>query len=80
MVQNQTYGSMERSREPRNKPTHPQLINLSQRRQEYTMEKRQSQQQGALLELDSYTQITENIYENIPSHHAQKYTQNCLKT
>ena len=44
LVQKQTYGSMERNREPRNKPTHIWSINLQQRRQEYTMEKRQSLQ------------------------------------
>ena len=41
LAQKQTYGSMEYNREPRNKPTHLQSINLQQRRQEYTMEKRQ---------------------------------------
>ena len=34
------YGSVEQNRELRNKPTYPQSINLQQRRQEYTMEKR----------------------------------------
>ena len=32
---------MEQNREPRNKPTNPQSINLQQRSQAYTMEKRQ---------------------------------------
>ena len=40
LAQKQTYGSMEQNREPRNKPTHLWSINLQQRRQEYTMEKR----------------------------------------
>ena len=35
----QTYGSMEQNREPRNKPTHLWLINLQQRRQDYTVGK-----------------------------------------
>ena len=37
----QTHRSTELNREPRNKPTHLQSINLWQRKQEYTMEKRQ---------------------------------------
>ena len=47
------YWSMEQNREPRNKPTHLQTINLQQTRQEYTMEKRQSLQQVVLGKLDS---------------------------
>ena len=39
---------MEQNREARNKPTHLWSINLQQRKQEYTMEKRQSFQQVAL--------------------------------
>ena len=41
LAQKQTYRSMEQNREPRNKPTHLWSINLQQRRQEYTVEKRQ---------------------------------------
>ena len=41
-AQKQTYRSMEQDRKPRNKPKHLWSINLQQRRQEYTMEKRQS--------------------------------------
>ena len=37
----QVYVSMEQNREPRNKPTNLQSINLQQRSQAYTMEKRQ---------------------------------------
>ena len=37
---------MEQNREPRNKPTHLCSINLQQRRQEYTMEKRISSPSG----------------------------------
>ena len=44
LAQEQTYGSMEYNRKLRNKPTHLWSINLRQRRQEYTMEKRQSLQ------------------------------------
>ena len=54
MAQKQTYGLMEQSREPRNKPKYLQSINFQQRRQEYTMEKRQSLQQLALGKLDGY--------------------------
>ena len=48
LAQKQTYRSMEQNREPRNKPIHLHSINLQQRRQEYTMEKRQSLQQVVL--------------------------------
>ena len=44
LAQKQTHRSMEQDREPRNKPMHLWSINLWQRRQEYTMEKRQSLQ------------------------------------
>ena len=47
LAQKQTYGSMEQNRQPRNKPKHLQSINLWQRRQEYTMEKRHSSESGA---------------------------------
>ena len=40
LAQKQTYGSMEQNTEPQNKPTHPESINLWQRNQEYTMEKK----------------------------------------
>ena len=43
LTQKQTHRSMEQDRKPRNKLTHLWSINLWQRRQEYTMEKRQSQ-------------------------------------
>ena len=39
-AQKQTHGSMEQNREPSNKPTHQWSINLQQKRQEYTMEKK----------------------------------------
>ena len=48
------YRSVEQNGEPRNKPTHLWSVNLQQRRQEYTMEKRQSLQQVVLGKLDSY--------------------------
>ena len=38
--QKQTYGSVEQTRKPRNKPRHLLSINFYQRRQQYTMEKR----------------------------------------
>ena len=44
LSQKQTCRSMGQSREPRNKPVHLWSINLQQRRQELTMEKRQSLQ------------------------------------
>ena len=40
-AQKQNYRSMEQDRKPRNKPMHLWSINLQQKRQEYTMEKRQ---------------------------------------
>ena len=40
----QKYRPMEQDRKPRDKPTHLWSSNLQQRRQEYTMEKRQSLQ------------------------------------
>ena len=59
LAQKQRYAPMEQNREPRNKPTHLQSINLQQRRQGYTMGKRQSVQQGVLGKLDSCIQINE---------------------
>ena len=44
LAQKQTYRSMEQDRKPRDKPTHLWSTNLWQRRQGYTMEKRQSLQ------------------------------------
>ena len=48
-------------RQPRNKPTHPVTpsINLQQRRQKYTMEKRQSLQQVVVGKLDTHMLIHE---------------------
>ena len=43
-AQKQTHRSVEQNRVPRNKPSHLWPINLWQRRQESTMEKRQSPQ------------------------------------
>ena len=54
-VQKQTYGSIKLNRDSRNKPTPLQTINLQQRRQVYTMRKRQSLQQVVLGELNSCT-------------------------
>ena len=42
LAQRQTYRSTEQNRKPRDKPTHLWTPYLWQRRQEYTMEKRQS--------------------------------------
>ena len=44
LVQKQKYKSMEQDRKPRDKPRHLWSTNLWQRRQGYTMEKRQSLQ------------------------------------
>ena len=44
---------LQQNREPRNKPTHLQSIDLQQKRQEHTMGKRQSFQQVVLIKLDS---------------------------
>ena len=44
LAQKQKYRSMEQDRKPRDKPTHIWSTNLWQRRQGYTMEKRQSLQ------------------------------------
>ena len=52
LMQKQTYESMEQNEEPRNKPTHLQLINLLQKRQKYTVRKK-SLHQGSLGKLDS---------------------------
>ena len=43
-TQKQTHTSMEQNKKLRNKATHLRSINLRQRRQKYTMEKRQSLQ------------------------------------
>ena len=42
LVQKQAHRSMKQNRQPRNKPTHLQSINLQQRREEHKMRKRQS--------------------------------------
>ena len=57
LAQKQIHRPMEQNRELRNKPTHLRPINPEQRRQEYTMKKRQFLQQKtvSLRKLDSYT-------------------------
>ena len=57
LAQKQTHRSVEKNREPRNKPTHLWSINLLQRRQEYTMKKWQflSSMSDAGKKMDSYT-------------------------
>ena len=47
---------MEQDKEPRNKPMYIWSINIQERIQEYTMEKRQSLQQMVLRKLDSHMQ------------------------
>jgi len=51
---------MEQKRKPRNKPMLTWSINVQQRRQEYTIRKRQSLQQIVLGKLDRYMQKTES--------------------
>ena len=53
LAQKQTYKSVQQDRKPRNKPLHLWSINLQWRRQEYTVEKRQSLQQVLLGKLDT---------------------------
>ena len=50
---------MEQKRKPSSKPIHPQSLNLAERKQEYTMEKRQFPQQVVLGKLDSSMEISE---------------------
>ena len=50
----QKYMSMEQDKKPRDKPTHLWSPNLRQRRQEHTMETRQSLQWVVLGKLDSF--------------------------
>ena len=54
LAQKQKYRSMEQNRKPRDKPMHIWSPNLWQRRQEYTMEKRQPLQEVVMGKLDSY--------------------------
>ena len=53
LAQKQTQGLTGQNRKPRDKFTHLQSINLQQKGQEYTMEKRRSLQQVVLGKLDS---------------------------
>ena len=55
LTQKQTYRLMKQNRKPRNKPKHLWSINLQQRRQDYTMGKRESLLQPVVLgKLNSY--------------------------
>ena len=54
LAQKQKHRSMEQDRKRRDKPTHLWSISLWQRRQEYTIEKRQSLQKVVLGKLESY--------------------------
>ena len=64
----QTYGSMEENREPRNKLPHLWSINHQQKRQQYTMGKRQSLQQ---VVLESWS-VTLRSVKLDNSYHIQK--------
>ena len=55
LAQKQKHKSMEQDRKPTDKPTHLWVPFFWQRRQEYTIEKRQPLQQVVLGKLDSYT-------------------------
>ena len=63
---------MEQNTEPRNKITHLWSINLQQRRQEYTMEERQSLQQ---VVWESWIAICKSTEHTL----LQKYTKKWLK-
>ena len=52
--QKQINGATEWNREPRNKPTHLQSVNLQKMRQRYTMEKNQSLQHARSGKLDNH--------------------------
>ena len=54
LAQKQKYRPMEQDRKPRNKPMHLWVPHFSQRKQEYTMRKRQPLQKVVLGKLDSY--------------------------
>lgn len=60
------------NRQPRNKPTHLWSIDLQQRRQKYTMEKRQSLQQVVLRE--SWTAACESMKLEHTEHSLSPYT------
>ena len=66
MAQKEKYRSMEQDRKSRNEPMHIRSIDLQQKRQEYSMEKRQSLQQVVLGKLDSYMKKKEiRTFSNI---------------
>ena len=54
LTQKQKYRPMEQDRKARNKPMHLWVPHFSQRKQEYTMRKRQPLQKVVLGKLDSY--------------------------
>ena len=59
LAQRQKYRSVEQDTKPRIKPIQLQPTNLQQRRQDYTMEKRQSFQYVVLRKLDSHMEKNE---------------------
>ena len=67
LAQKQIY--INGTKQPRNKSTHLRSLSLQQRRQEYTVEKRQTLQQAVLGKLDSHLWINE--IRPLP-HHLQK--------
>ena len=59
LAQRQNYGSMKQNRKSRDKSTHLETLYLWQRRQKYTMYKKQSLQQVVLRKLANYMQKNE---------------------
>ena len=71
LVQNRYMDQWNRA--PRNKATNLWSINLQQRRQEYTLGKRQSLQQVVLEKLDSHMYINE-VKTHLRTIHKSKLT------
>ena len=59
VLEQKAFGPMEQNKEPRKKLTHLWSVNLPQRRQKYTMGKREFIQQVILGKLDSHMQVNE---------------------
>ena len=64
LVPRQKYRSMEQNRKPRDKSTHLQILYLWQRREEYTMEKRQSLLK-VVLAREYYSVIKKNTFQSV---------------
>jgi len=77
LAQKQKYRSVEQDRKPRNKPMHIYSINLPWRRQEYTMEKRQSLQKSGAGKMGQLHVKGWNY--NILLHYIKKKTSKWIK-